>query len=167
MFLAKPNHELQVRLYEITIAKGDANAAVWNNYGFSLLCSRRPVEARKAFLAAVQLDPSLPQPYLHLATLDEVCPEKFGAAPPGVTVFAALQRIPNDPIVRRLAASALKSLGSANDRKQESLETANRLLKLLYETRHLSLSQPISPCVNPFPTAQAQAAKSEIADHTP
>ena len=167
MFLAKPDHERQVRLYEITISKGDANAAVWNNYGFSLACSRRLDEARKAFLAAVQHDPSLPQPYLHLATLDEAFPGKLGAAPPGVNVCAAMQRIPNDPIVRRLAASALKSLGSATYANQESLETANRLLKLLTETRHLPLSQPITLCVNPFPTAPAQAAKSVIADHTP
>jgi eukaryotic-like serine/threonine-protein kinase len=167
MFLIKPNHEWQVRLYESTIANGDANAAVWNNYGFSLVCSRRPAEARKAFQTAIQHDPNLPQPYLHLASLDEVCPGKYGAAPIGVNAFAALQRVPSDPIVRRLAASALKSLGAANDGKHESQEAASRLLKSLMETRHQPPSQPLSPCVDPFPASLKQAAKSEHANHKP
>ena len=151
MFLVKPNHESQVRLYAIAIAKGEANAAIWNNYGFSLTCLRRPADARKAFQAAIQLDPNLLQPYLHLAQLDDVCLGKTGTASIGESAFAALQRSPNEPTVRGLAVSALKALGSQNDGKQASLETAHRLLKLLSETRRLPLTQPIMVSVNPFP----------------
>ena len=151
-----PNHERQVILYEIAISKGEADAAIWNNYGFSLVYVRRPEEARRAFIQSIQMNPKLLQPFFHLASLDGTCPGKFGAAPVGVSAFAALQRMPDEPIVRQLAVSALKALGAVDNGSVESQETANRLRVLLDGTRHLTLRQPISPYVVPYLCTQAE-----------
>ncbi len=42
-----------------------------NNWGISQLYAGRPVEARKAFLTAVELDPELPGPLYNLAIVDK------------------------------------------------------------------------------------------------
>jgi Flp pilus assembly protein TadD len=48
------------------------NSAVnQNNWGITQLYAGRPVEARKAFLTAVELDPTLPGPLYNLAIVDK------------------------------------------------------------------------------------------------
>jgi len=143
------DHREQIELYENAINNSEASGAIWCNYGYSLLCVRRPVEARKAFLKAIHLDPSLSQPYFHLAVLDEVCHGKYGAAPCGVSALAALQHTPGDSVVRRLASTALASLSALKNANDETRETARLITELLNKSREVPPSAPLSPIVNP------------------
>ena len=53
------------------LADGPRNAANQNNYGITRLRAGEPVAARKAFLAAIELDPGLAGPYYNLAILEK------------------------------------------------------------------------------------------------
>ena len=143
-------YEVQIRLYEHAISKGRGDAIVWNNYGFSLLCARRPIHARSAFLTSIRLDPELPQPYIHLAKMDHAFPGKYGAAQSGESTLNAIRRFPSDLDVRMLARSAVQSLSESSDGTAVSRDKARLISEILSNTSHLPLNDPASPIVDPL-----------------
>jgi serine/threonine protein kinase/Flp pilus assembly protein TadD len=64
------NHKSAVGCYQFAIQRDFKTAVVFNNLGFSLMCTGAHAEAAQLFRKAIQVDPRLQTAYYNLATLE-------------------------------------------------------------------------------------------------